>query len=186
MVGRGMAVIRIRAAHTSGFTLFEVLAALAVLGIATGIFASLFVASMNIGHLNQSSAMAASLAEEQLLIIRNHPQGFAWPDAATLALGAFAPVTALERPATGPAETKSSTVELSATTLPAMMPFDPSAYTRARNFYEQYTWQAFARLPEPDAGYLEVATVIRWQEKGKPQSITLTSAVARSVVEGGA
>jgi prepilin-type N-terminal cleavage/methylation domain-containing protein len=175
MVGRGLAVIGIRARNDSGFTLFEILAALAVIGVATGIFASLFVASMNIGHLNQSSAIAATLAEEQLVLLRNHPDGFVWPDAAALDSGEFAPIT-LRDPATQHASFAQ----------PAVMPFDPRAFTRDRNFYDQFTWEAFARLPDPDAGHLEVVAVVHWQEKGRPQSISLTSAVTRPVAEDGA
>jgi prepilin-type N-terminal cleavage/methylation domain-containing protein len=156
----------------SGFTLLEVLAALVVLGVATGIFASLFVASMNLGHLSQSETVAATLAEEQLVLLRNHPQGFAWPDLAAVDPGSFAPVAP-----------HGATEGLSATFLPSMMLLNQRANDRDHAFYERYSWQTFARLPEPDSGYLELAVVIAWAEKGKPQRFVLTSAIPRNLVE---
>lgn len=175
MVRRGRVVRPARRSNASGFTLFEVLAALAVLGIATGIFASLFIASMNLGHLNQSRTIAASLAEEQLVLIRNHPQGFTWPDFNALAAGEFGPVTPAD-----PAGTA-----LSAADAPAAMPTDKTAFQRDENFYAQFACGSYARIPDADAGYVEIAAVIYWTEKGRPQSITLTSALPRTILEGG-
>ena len=160
--------------NDSGFTLLEVLAALAVLGIASGIFASLFIASMNLGHLNQSRSIATSLAEEQLILIRDNPKGFSWPKLSTLEVGQFGPVTLADPTGTG----------LASTDPPETMPFELPAFQRERNFYAQFSWEAHARLPQQDAGYVEIVVAIRWLEKGKPQSVTLTSAVPRSLVEG--
>lgn len=173
MASRGRVVRVGQRPNTSGFTLFEVLAALAVLGIASGIFASLFVASMNLGHLNQSQAIASSLADEQLVILRSYPEGFTWPDFDSLEAGQFGPVV--------PADPVGNAV--SATDPPSVMPFDRPAFERERNFYDLFSWQAFARIPSPDAGYIEVATVVHWVEKGKPQALTLTSAVPRIRIE---
>lgn len=173
MASRGRVVRVVHRPNSSGFTLFEVLAALAVLGIASGIFASLFIASMNLGHMNQSQSIAASHAGEQVVLLRNYPEEFTWPDFNALEPGAFGPVT--PKDPTGDAT--------SATDPPSVMPIEPRAFERERNFYDLFSWQAFARVPSPDAAYVEVASVVHWLEKGKPQSFTLTSAVPRAIVE---
>lgn len=172
MMGSRGRVDRVRGrAERAGFTLLEVLAALAVLGIATGIFATLFMASMNLGHLNQSRSIAATIADEQVVLLREFPEAFEWPDFTATEPGTFSHVSPRERAA-------------SATAPPSVMPFESVAYRRDSIFYDRFSCDLYARVPSEDAGHLEIATVVHWVEKGKRQSITLTSAVPRSLAEG--
>jgi len=159
-----------RADH--GFTLVEVLAALTIVGVATYLFIALFASSLDLAQASRNLKVAADLAEGRLYDLVHHPAGYAWPSLAEVRAGDLAPV----RPDAG--------TDGSTEAMPAAMPLDPASRRRETVFHEKFSQEAFARLPRPDAAYLEVTAVIRWVERGRDQVFMLTSCVPRTVLEG--
>jgi prepilin-type N-terminal cleavage/methylation domain-containing protein len=158
----------------SGFTLLEVLVALGVVSIATWIFISLFVSSLSFANLSRTHRVAAGLAEEQLAQAVRNPGELAWPDAATLEPGKPVPLKLKASDVAGPYPIDA----------PKAKALNPRVGNREQNFYSAFTWQPFAVLPAADAPYLELIAVVRWNIEGKDYSLSLTSAVPRTQLEG--
>lgn len=160
-----------RAARAAGFTLFEMLVALAVLGVATGAIAALFGASMTIAANNRDVRIATSVADECLHALIGHPERYRWtPDAQHL-FDLF------------PVVPGSLTEGNADVTPPSAMPVEPAAAERTQNEYKRFRWEAYGRLPAENAGYYEVTVVVRWTNGGRSKLVALTSTVARSRVE---
>ena len=78
---------RTRKTRRAGFTLLELLTALAVLGVAATIFLRLFSSSYSLADTSRSHEVALNLAEEYLAAIQSNPERFAWPDLEDTAAG---------------------------------------------------------------------------------------------------
>lgn len=166
---------RVLRSSGAGFTLLELLTAMAVLGVAATIFFRLFSSSVALADNSQSHEIAANLAQEYLTQLQASPERFVWPNYDDAQAGESLSVT----PVTGGA------IEQKAVEPPVAVPTRRRAYERDRNIYHGFVWEAFARLPEPDAQYVEVTVDITWRDKrGRAQRFSLTSAVPRSRGEG--
>jgi prepilin-type N-terminal cleavage/methylation domain-containing protein len=154
-----------------GFTLIEVVAALAVLSVATIIFLSMFVSSMELAQANRNRKAAADLAQDRINDLRINAHRYAWPsfDGSNADL---LPVT-LDAAA---ADTERK--------IPATMPVDQTSNRREKFFYEAFSWEALARLPKPDAAYIEATVLVRWRERGRSQVLALTTCLPRSAAGG--
>lgn len=160
-----------RSAYNPGFTLVEILVALVVLSVGITIFISLFSSSLALAQSGRNQTVAAALAEEQLQTLLHSPQQYNW-NLQGAAPGQLVEVTLHNEPA--------NPVRHFAP--PSILPVDKKAATRVQNLYEAFSWQVFAKLPDKDAGYVEVTVAVRWAEEGKPRVVALTSAVPRSLV----
>ncbi len=157
-----------------GFTLLELLTALAVLGIAVTVFFQLFLASKSLAESSLTHEVAADLAREYLASIRAHPEQFDWPNFDVAAVGESQDLSAAE----------GSDLDDVFAQPPAAMPTVRRPYDRERSLYQDFSWAASARLPEASARYVEVTVEIAWTTKGHPRVFALTTALPRSVVEG--
>ena len=153
-----------RRAPRQGFTLMEVLAALAVVSVAATFIITLFVSSMTLSQTRRSRRVAAGLAQEQLELLARQPDLFAWP--ALDQPGAFEPVTA-----------KSGEAGFA---LPTVMPSNEREARREAAFHERFFWQAHARLATPDADYVEVTVAVGWNPQRAQSSVALTTALPRA------
>jgi prepilin-type N-terminal cleavage/methylation domain-containing protein len=147
----------------SGFTLLEVLAALAVMAVATSVFISLYTASLGLARSSHGQRIAVRLAEEHLGDVVSHPAAIDW--------------TALW--AKQPGE-RATIVEMHTAEYPGTMPTDERAYFRTKNLYENFTWEAHAVRPPDDQSFVVVIVEVRWVHEGRPRMLALTSAVPRS------
>lgn len=154
-----------------GFTLVEILVSVAVLGVAVSLFLSLFFSSLGLSQSSRSQCVASSLAEEQLLSVTRAPERFVW------ALGNVTPGQLVE---IKPSESPESDAGHFAP--PSSMPSVPAVDARERAYYDKFTWQMFAKVPEPGTPQVEVTVVVRWTEAGRDQVLALTSTVHRSKV----
>jgi len=152
----------------NGFTLLEVLVAIVVMGVGITVFVSLFGSSLALAQSNRYQNVATQLAGECLQAIVSAPEKYEWH------LDAAAPGTLEVVTATG---TTQHPIQP-----PATMPADRRASRRDQNMYKQFSWQAYVRLPKPDAGYVELTVVVRWADKGREYVFPLTSCVPRSVI----
>ncbi|MDQ1257057.1 MAG: Prepilin-type N-terminal cleavage/methylation protein [Candidatus Hydrogenedentes bacterium] len=154
-----------------GFTLIEVVAALAVLSVATIIFLSMFVSSMELAQANRNRKAAADLAQDRLNDLRINAHRYTWPSFD----GANAdPLPVALDAAQAEGERK----------IPATMPVDQISNRREKFFYEAFSWEALARLPKPDAAYIEATVLVRWYERGRSQVLALTTCLPRPAAGG--
>lgn len=152
----------------SGFTLLELLTSLVVVSVAVTLFTGMFTASLAMAKQNSLQRIAASLAEEYLTEILIHPGEYDWPDFSVESTEALLPLTE----------------PLGRSDPPNAMPTERKANDRERTRYEDVTWQAFTRLPARDADYAEVIVEVTWTQHGRCRSLSLTSTLPRSAVEG--
>jgi prepilin-type N-terminal cleavage/methylation domain-containing protein len=157
----------------AGFTLVETVMALAIFGVSTYIIISLFNISLGYSASSRNHGVAAALAEEHLHAIQSNPGAYQWPSGSEFLAGERMQV----RPQ-GEAGEHGLPVEA-----PSALPVDTRARTREELLYKRFSWQAQARLPEENSSHVELTVVIEWYDAGNPQSLALTSAVARDVLE---
>jgi len=157
----------------AGFTLIEMLVALSVVGVATTIFMTMYMRSMDLGKLSRNREVALSLAESQLGLLVLNPKSYVWDTGAPNADGLFRIRVNEGDPRVGlPAEP------------PAVMPFDKAARAHQQAVYDQFRWRAFGKLG-PQGLFYEVFVDVYWQQQGRQRHITLTGAVGRGQVEPG-
>ncbi len=156
-----------------GFTLLEVLVALAVMGIAIQVYVSLFNNSVDLGSTAQHRSLAARFAEDQLNAILRAPDQFRWEVPALGADAVFPVKLAEDDPPAG-----------NPIAHPLAMPPEETAFRREAQTLDKFRWQAFARLPGPNAAYYEITVAVRWKDAARDQVVTMTSAVPRVAVPG--
>lgn len=158
----------------SGFTLIELLTALIVMGVATTVLLQLFLGSQTLAKSSRTHEIAASIAQEYLTLIQARPELFVWPNYQDAAPNTPMPVAAREN---GPVPQKF--IEP-----PLALPLARRAHDRERATYGGYTWSASARLPSPDAAYVELTVEVQWPLEGRLKQFMLTSAMPRAKAEG--
>lgn len=154
-----------------GFTLVEVLVAVAVVSVAASVFVSMFISSLTLAEASRNQKIAASLADEHMAIVLADPARYDW-HLQELSSRELVPV----------ALRGGDAADEGGFAPPAALPAVPSASTREEALYEKFSWQVYGRLPEPDLKYVEVTVAVRWPEKGRDRLVTLTSAVARASI----
>jgi len=155
-----------------GFTLVEILVALAVMSAATFIIVALYTNAMSLAEINRCRKVAASLAEERMADLVRNPGQYRWPDLQSAADGELIRVVPGK-----PARMKPDP--------PKAMPLDSRMYKREANFYDGFLCEAYVKAPAnaPEAGYVEVTVAVRWTREGRDYVFTLTSAMPRAILE---
>ncbi len=154
-----------------GFSLIELITALAVVGVASTIFVSLLNQGMGLGRSARNRTIAVHLAEAQLGALQQHPERFLWP-AALPGQDRF-PVTSMEPNLQG----------YTPVAPPSVFPTDQRSRARETAIYEDFSWQAYGRFATDDAPYCELSVEIHWTESGRDRAFVLTSAMPRSASE---
>ena len=160
-----------KSARRRGFTLVEILVALAVMSVAVSVFLSLFTASLDLAQSNRNKTIAASLAEEQMAALLRAPNQYDW-HLQKASSGELVEITAAA----------SNGENDGRFTPPGVLPVLPQASTREEILYAKFSWHAYCRLPRADANYLEVTVAVRWSEEGRARVVTLTSSASRMLV----
>lgn len=151
--------------HRGGFTLMEMLVALAVLGVAVTVFISLFTSSIDISQTASNRGVAASIADARLTDIVAAPERYQWLQEPGAEETRFPIQLTGEDPAAG-----------NPVSPPSAMPPEPRAYETQSALYDRFRWEAFGKLAAGGA-YYEVTVVVRYHERGREQLLTMTSAV---------
>ncbi len=154
----------------AGFTLLELLVALTVVSVAAAVFVGMFSACLGLSRTNRNLAVATELAETQLAAILRAPQDFQWDNSKGTARFL---VTTHEKEPPGGYPVQPPPVTL----------VKKEAQQKLAERYGQFRWSAFAQLAAPDATAYEVTLAIRWTDANRPQTLTLTSAIARVLVD---
>jgi hypothetical protein len=132
-----------------------------IIGVATAIGISLYRNGLRLSELGADRKVAAELAREALVTVREHPGDYTWPDAG---------------PEPAPLTVTGGEDAWQAFGLPDALPTEPRARERERNALEKFAWRAFAR-GSGVAGVREVTVVVRWEAAGQTQSQALTALV---------
>ena len=159
-----------RDARKRGFTLVEILVALAVVGMGATIFISVFSSALDLARSSRSKTAAASIAEEQLDAIVRHPGQY------RCALNGAKAGDQLPIVPRGTEGDKPRGVAP-----PSVMPADAVASRREMNFYERFRWQAYAKAPAAESPFVEVTVAVRWKEAGRDQTLALTTSAHRTL-----
>lgn len=165
----------------SGFTLIEILVALAVIAAGTYAIISSFNQTTALAKMNRSERVAMDIAEARLLDLERNPGLYAWPSAASLSGGKAVRTPLKTAPESSP---PAAVPGLHPCPAPETLPADRKAADNEKAFYERFAWDTFAKLPQADASYVQVTVIVQWTENGKPRVVSLTSSLPRSVVEG--
>jgi prepilin-type N-terminal cleavage/methylation domain-containing protein len=155
-----------------GFSLIELITALAVMSVAATLGVSLLQQSLSLGRSARNRVVASQLAEEQMAALQRHPERFQWPSVDQLAGQPFSIVN--------PGSGKDDYAPLAG---PASAPLDKRARSRDNVLYKGFQWKATGHFPAPDSPYCEVSVEIRWQESGDPRAFVLTSALPVSIAQ---
>jgi len=153
-----------------GFTLVEILVAVAVISVGATVFISIFTSALDLARTSRCKAVAASIAEEQLQAILRHPGQYrcAWD--------AEKPETQASIVPRGAAGDKPRRI-----TPPSVAPADARANQRESDFYGKFRWQAYAKAVAADSPFLEITVAVRWQESGRDKTLALTSVAHRTL-----
>lgn len=162
------------AAKHSGFTLIELIVALAIISIAGTVFVSMYLSSMEMGRTARNRTIAARLADEQLNTLLRHPEQYQWNLPAEPNGESF-PVTL----AGSPSSSKNAVGQ------PSVMPLNQNAFRREETLYSNFHWTAQGRFPNLNSAFCEVTVVVHWVESGRPQMLALTSALPRFQLPAG-
>jgi prepilin-type N-terminal cleavage/methylation domain-containing protein len=141
-----------RGGERGGFTLIELIGALAVLSVAITILIKLFSSSLDLETIARNRTIAGQLAEGQLTAILKHPERFRWDLTEENADAPFAIKQAADDPSIG--------VPFAA---PSVMPADVRAHELELKAYEKFSWRAFGRFSDADA-LAEVTVVVCWRD----------------------
>jgi len=155
----------------AGFTLLEMLMGLAVISVASAVFLSFYISSVDMSRKAVSRTVASGLAQDQLEAMVQDPGRFFWDFEERQEDGLFPVRQEPGDPVVG-----------NRFTLPAAMPLDQRAHRAQSSFYGRYRWLAFGRLAEPDATHYELSVLVHWVEAGRPDSLVLTASVPRFAV----
>ena len=159
-----------------GFTVMELLVALAVLSVGTGIFISLFNTSLDMAKTSSHRIVASQLGEAQLRHIVTHPDQFFWfyPDTPLFAIKE----TKDEDPPDGVLFEP-----------PGIAPGTRRASANNEKLYGSLRWRAYGRYPRDaegalvaDPAYVEVILEVRWKEAERWKALAFTSITAAAML----
>jgi prepilin-type N-terminal cleavage/methylation domain-containing protein len=180
----GSPVLLQRTRHTvksnQGFTLAEMVIALAVITVATSILVSMLGHGIALGNHSRHRSAAANIGESILTEIQMRPTAYVWPSFEDLSSGELVEITPTGA-STGTAG-HSVAAPLGADVVPAGT-LNPR---RQREFFDGFRWLAHGQRRMDGANHLELTVSIFWTEAGRPQSIALTTAYPRALIEQGA
>jgi prepilin-type N-terminal cleavage/methylation domain-containing protein len=157
----------------AGFTLMELIVALAVISVAATVYFSFYASSLMIGRTAKNRTVAMQLAEAQLHVIQRHPDRFLWQTPETPDNGRFPVLLAENDPPAG-----------NPVSPPAILPVEERARRREEALYDRFRWKAWGRIPAPECGFYELTVVISWEEAQREEIIALTSTVPGGFLPG--
>lgn len=161
--------MRMLTARTSrgrrGFSLIEIVIALAVMSVAIAIFIKLFGGSLDLARQGRNHTIAISIAESQLDALVQQPNHYRWESVRETAEKPFPIRTSEDDPKAG-----------NPVSPPEALPAEVGLDARVRDRYENFRWKAFGRVPSGQS-YAEVTVVVLWDEAGRDRKLALTSAV---------
>ncbi|MCX8066143.1 MAG: prepilin-type N-terminal cleavage/methylation domain-containing protein [Candidatus Hydrogenedentes bacterium] len=162
-------MITIKLGKKFGFTLIELIVALAVLSVAVTVVVQMFSISVDMSRVAQNSILAHMIAEEKLEFVVNHPEKFKWNIPENYKFGDFFRVlTSSDEPEAG------NKVEEFLS-----LPPEWERYVRYKNVLSSFRWKVLGKLSSPDSNVVEVIVVVSYRESGRLRNYALMSIVPR-------
>ena len=156
----------------TGFTLVELIVALTVVSVALSALIAMFNAGLGLARESRNRMIAAEIAEFQLNAISVTPNMFLWHREMPGETGLFPITLGYDDPPAG-----------NITPTPDVRLASRGAQERNETLYKQFRWQAWGRLPAPDAQSYEITVSVRWRERGRQRTVALTSSIPRRPVD---
>ena len=151
---------------SAGFTLMEIIVALAVIAVAATIGVSMFGGSYSAGRDVTDRRVAQQIAEAVLDDLQRDPAAYKWP-AATNELQLV--------------ERQDGTTNVAP---PKVSVPDSLIQKTVRNQYALYTARSYVKLNDASPNTCELTTVVSWMRASRPHAITLTALAPKRVLEG--
>lgn len=146
--------------------------ALAVLSVATTVLISMLGRGVALGEHSRHRTAAANIGESILAEIQARPNAYVWPSFEDLASGELVEIT--------PKGASTGTIGH-----PVSAPKGAKLARHQEGFFEGFSWLAHGRRPTEGAAYLELTVSLYWTEAGRAQSLALTTAYPRALIENG-
>jgi len=159
--------------RTRGFTLIELIVALAVVSIAITALVQMFTLSLNLAQTSQNALLASNLANEKLNYLKNCPEKFIWKiSEANDKEGVFPILTSED-------EAKAGNVA----DIPIIAPPDWASFRNYKNISQKFRWKAFGKLLPEDNSYYEIVVTVIYKEFGRTKYYTINSIIPRSQID---
>ncbi|MCC6797053.1 MAG: type II secretion system protein [Candidatus Hydrogenedentes bacterium] len=151
---------------SAGFTLMEIIVALAVIAVASSIAVTMFGGSYKAGREVVDRRVAQQIAESVLDDLQRNPASYKWP-------AATADLQLVER------QDGTTNVASPAVTVP-----NPNLQKTIDTQYERYTVRSYVKLYDASPNTCELTTVVSWERAKRALAITLTALAPKRVLEG--
>ncbi|HOK08691.1 MAG TPA: prepilin-type N-terminal cleavage/methylation domain-containing protein [Candidatus Hydrogenedens sp.] len=156
-----------------GFSLIELIVALAVVSVAVTGLVQMFSISLNLSQRSQNIILANSIAQDKLYYLINNPQCFLWKISEAGKEGGYFPIlTSNEEPKSGnPVEE------------PKITPPDWASFRKYKNANQKFRWKAYGKISNSNENCYEVIVIVIYKEGGRTRYYTETSIVPRFQVD---
>lgn len=151
---------------SAGFTLMEIIVALAVIAVAATIGVSMFGGSYAAGRDVTDRRVAQQIADAALDDLQRDPASYKWP-------AATAELQLVER------QDGNNKAARPNVTVP-----DRLINKTIEKQYELYTIRSYVRLNDASPNTCELTAVVSWTRASRPHAITLTALAPKRVLEG--
>lgn len=156
-----------------GFTLIELIVALAVISIAITALVQMFSLSLNLAQTSQNALLASNIAYEKLNYLKNCPEKFIWKISnATNKEEVFPILTSEDEAKTG-----------NIAEIPIIAPPDWASFRTYKNISQKFRWKAFGKLLPEDNDYYEVVVTVIYNEFGRTKYYTVNSIIPRFQID---
>ena len=153
-----------------GFTLVELITALAVMSVALAISVSLFGNNIQLSTELRNNRVAAEIAETQLSLLYSHPSQYHWAFDNPGEDGLFL-ITPLS----------DSQLVQSGILLPDTVLATKRAQEKSSVLHRSFRWMAWGRVPSETSDYIEITLSVHWRLSGRPKMLALTSRMPKYI-----
>jgi len=154
---------------TKGFTLIEIIVALAVVSVAITGLVQMFSLSLNLSQTSQNVILASSIAHDKLNYVLSCPDKFVLKIHGNLKPGeVFSILTSIDEPKAG------NTIET-----PMIAPPDWASFRKYKNVSQKFHWKAFGKIPDNNPDCYEIIVAVIYNERGKTKYYMENSVIPR-------
>ncbi len=158
---------------SKGFTLIELMVALAVVSIAITGLVQMFTLSLNLAQTSQNAILASNIAYEKLNYLKNCPEKFVWKIPENINSETIFPILTSEE------EAKAGNV----LEVPIIAPPDWASFRKYKNISQKFRWKAFGKLVGEEKESYEVVVTVMYIEFGRTKYYIANSVIPRFQIE---
>lgn len=158
---------------SKGFTLIELIVALAVVSIAVTGLVQMFTLSLNLAQTSQNAILASNIAYEKLNYLKSCPEKFVWKISESAKTETIFPILTSEE------EAKAGNV----LEPPIVAPPDWASFRKYKNISQKFRWKAFGKSLGENKDYYEVVVTVMYKEFGRTRYYTANSIIPRFQID---